>query len=165
MMDKTALMAVGAAILACLGYVALRAAEPAQTQDPAWLNKQQLALAERAAQPGWQSLPGGLLWKRVAGDGSGKHPTVEDVVSVEYTAKLSDGTVIDTSDGGPPATFPLGKLVPAWQRAIPQMGVGDTIEIASPSDLAYGPKGKGPVPGGATLLFTVKLVGIGGGAE
>ena len=44
--------------------------------------------------------------------------------------------------------------------AIPQMGVGDTIEIATPADLAYGPAGKGPIPGGATLLFTVKLLAI-----
>ena len=43
--------------------------------------------------------------------------------------------------------------------AIPQMGVGDTIEIATPADLAYGPAG-GPIPGGATLLFTVKLLAI-----
>ncbi len=44
--------------------------------------------------------------------------------------------------------------------AIPQMGVGDTIEIASPADLAYGPMGKGPIPGGATLLFKVELIAI-----
>jgi FKBP-type peptidyl-prolyl cis-trans isomerase len=39
--------------------------------------------------------------------------------------------------------------------------VGDTIEIAAPATLAYGTKGKGPIPGGATLLFTVRLIGIG----
>ena len=44
--------------------------------------------------------------------------------------------------------------------AIPEMGVGDTIEIAAPADLAYGPRGKGPIPGGATLLFTVQLLAI-----
>ena len=46
--------------------------------------------------------------------------------------------------------------------AIPQMGVGDTIEIAPPATLAYGTQGRGPIPGGATLLFTVKLLGIAG---
>ncbi len=63
---------------------------------------------------------------------------------------------------GEPATFPLGRLIPGWQVAIPQMGVGDTIEIAVPADLGYGPVGKGPIPGGATLLFKVELIGIGG---
>jgi FKBP-type peptidyl-prolyl cis-trans isomerase len=41
------------------------------------------------------------------------------------------------------------------------MGVGDTIERAAPASLAYGVKGKGPIPGGATLLFTVRLIDIG----
>ena len=40
------------------------------------------------------------------------------------------------------------------------MGVGDTIEIAVPSDLGYGPQGGGPIPGGATLLFKIELRGI-----
>ncbi len=39
------------------------------------------------------------------------------------------------------------------------MGVGDKVEFAIPWQLAYGPEGKGPIPGGATLLFTVELLG------
>ena len=34
--------------------------------------------------------------------------------------------------------------------------------LAAPALLAYGPVGRGPIPGGATLLFTVQLLGIGG---
>ncbi|WP_095012414.1 FKBP-type peptidyl-prolyl cis-trans isomerase [Tsuneonella mangrovi] len=161
MIDRSALLAVGAAAIAVFAFITLRAVELGHSaQDGAWTASQQAALTERAAQPGWQALPGGLLWKRVSGDGSGPHPTASDIVSVSYTASLTDGTVVDTSEGKP-VTFPLAALVPAWQEAIPQMGVGDTIEIASPAALAYGPKGKGPVPGGATLLFTVELTGIG----
>ena len=40
------------------------------------------------------------------------------------------------------------------------MGVGDTIEIAVPSDLGYGPEGAGPIPGGATLFFKIQLIAI-----
>ena len=39
-------------------------------------------------------------------------------------------------------------------------GVGDTIELAIPATLAYGFKGRGPIPGGATLLFTIDLIAI-----
>ena len=46
------------------------------------------------------------------------------------------------------------------REAIDAAESGDTIEIAAPADLAYGPMGKGPIPGGATLLFTVKLIDI-----
>jgi len=31
-----------------------------------------------------------------------------------------------------------------------------------PADMAYGPKGKGPIPGDATLMFTIQLLGIEG---
>jgi len=51
-------------------------------------------------------------------------------------------------------------LVKGWQLAIPKMGVGETIEIAIPADLAYGPVGREPIPGGATLIFKVELVAI-----
>jgi FKBP-type peptidyl-prolyl cis-trans isomerase len=30
-----------------------------------------------------------------------------------------------------------------------------------PSDLAYGPQGQGPIPGGATLVFILDLVSVG----
>ena len=133
-----------------------------RSNDIAWQNGQQAYLAGLTAADGWRYLPGGLKWRRIAGDGSGAHPTVEDVVTVHYAGTFTDGTTFDSSfDRGEPATFPLGRLVKAWQLAIPEMGVGDTIELAAPAMLAYGPVGKGPIPGGATLLFKVQLLGIG----
>ena len=47
-----------------------------------------------------------------------------------------------------------------WQIAIPYMGIGDTAEIAVPMELAYGPAGGGPIPGGATLFFTIELLDV-----
>lgn len=134
---------------------------PDRSQDIAWHNAQQAYLASLKSTDGWQPMAGGLKWRRVSGDGSGPRPGVDDTVTVHYTGRFVDGQVFDSSvERGEPATFPLGGLVKAWQLAIPQMGVGDTIEIAAPADLAYGPKGRGPIPGGATLLFTVELRGI-----
>jgi FKBP-type peptidyl-prolyl cis-trans isomerase len=156
-------LALGAALIAAAAAMAQPVETPPDhSQDIAWMNAQQAALAERAAQPGWQAIEGGTLWRRVAGDGSGRHPTAADTVTVHYTGSFVGGGVFDTSEGGEPATFPLGRLTPAWSRAIPHMGVGDTIEIAAPASEAYGTKGKGPIPGGATLLFTVRLIKIGG---
>jgi FKBP-type peptidyl-prolyl cis-trans isomerase len=132
------------------------------SQDIAWQNAQQAYLAGLKSADGWRYLPGGLKWRRIAGDGHGAHPTVDDVVTVHYAGAFTDGTTFDSSfDRGEPATFPLGRLIKAWQLAIPEMGVGDTIELAAPAMLAYGPVGKGPIPGGATLLFKVQLLGIG----
>jgi FKBP-type peptidyl-prolyl cis-trans isomerase len=137
--------------------------QSAPSQDTAWHNRQQLALASLKPADGWRPLEGGLRWRRIAGNGSGKHPSVEDTVTLHYAGSLIDGTEFDSSyKRGEPATFPLDRLIKAWQLAVPQMGVGDTIEIAVPADLGYGPLGKGPIPGGATLLFKIELLGIGG---
>lgn len=151
-----------AAMLAALPSAALAQEAPAAPEErgSAWYNAQFMALAERAAQ-GWYALPGGVLWRRVKGDGSGVHPTPSDAVEVHYAGTLIDGTKFDSSyDRNESATFPLRGLIPAWTLAIPQAGEGDTIEIAAPSDLAYGPRGGGPIPGGATLLFTVELIDV-----
>jgi len=155
---KRAAAVAATAVLAGIG-AAPAVAQNDPSQDTAWLNRQQAALAERAAQ-GWYYLPGGVLWRRTAGDGTGPHPTVQDTVTLHYAGTLVDGTEFDSSYGGRPATFPLRQLIRAWQLAVPQMAVGDTIEIAVPSDLGYGPRGGGPIPGGATLLFKIELLDI-----
>ena len=150
-----------AAALAATAAVLAQDAAPGPSQDAAWHNRQSLALAERQASDGWGYLPGGVLWRRVKGDGTGARPTVNDTVTLHYVGTLVDGTEFDSSvRRGQPATFPLRGLIPAWQEAVPMMGVGDTIEIAVPADQAYGPIGRGPIPGGATLLFRIELLAI-----
>lgn len=153
---------IGVLAVACAVTAVAQTRAPDRSQDAAWMNAQQVALASRQAKDGWGYLPGGVLWRRVAGDGTGQHPTINDTVKVHYSGTLVDGTEFDSSYGGNPVSFPLRGLIPAWQLAIPQAGVGDTIEIAVPSDLGYGPKGAGPIPGGATLLFKIELLGIEG---
>ncbi|KPM16936.1 FKBP-type peptidyl-prolyl cis-trans isomerase [Citromicrobium sp. WPS32] len=154
-------LALAALALPCAAIAQDGATPDQPAHDLAWHNRQQAAIAELKAEDGWQVLPGGLKWRRIAGDGSGPKPTVEDTVTVHYAGRLLDGTQFDSSyDRSEPATFPLGRLVKAWQLAIPQMGVGDTIELYTPADLAYGPVGKGPIPGNATLVFKVELLGI-----
>jgi len=158
------LLAACAAIVGVLPMSAVAQDEPTGlSQDAAWHNAQQLALASRQASDGWSWLEGGMLWRRIAGDGSGQHPTVNDTVTLHYAGTLVDGTEFDSSyKRGQPATFPLSGLIRAWQLAVPQMGVGDTIEIALPATLGYGPMGRGPIPGGATLLFKIELISIQG---
>ncbi len=156
----TLLAAAGAAALS--SHAAAQDGQPAdRSEDVAWHNQQQAALAMRSYKDGWSYLDGGLLWRRIKGTGQGPKPRVADTVTVHYAGSFTDGTSFDSSfDRGQPATFPLRRLIKAWQLAIPEMGVGDTIEIAVPSDLGYGPFGKGAIPGGATLLFTIELLGI-----
>ena len=159
---RTMLLALGAACAAVAITSATAQNEaPDKSSDIAWMNAQQAYLSGLKAEDGWNSMDGGLRWRFVDYTGNDRKPSVADTVTVHYAGTFIDGETFDSSfDRGEPATFPLGRLVKAWQMGIPQMGVGDTIEIAAPADLAYGPMGKGPIPGGATLLFTVKLIDI-----
>jgi len=148
--------------LAALALLAAQdAPAPDRSQDMAWQSQQMLALAKLNGADGWHSTPEGLRWRRIKGDGSGKHPVVADTVTLHYAGTFIDGEKFDSSyDRGEPATFPLGMLIKGWQVAVPLMGVGDTFEIAIPANLGYGFKGKGPIPGGATLLFKIELLDI-----
>lgn len=130
-------------------------------QNTAWHAQQQLYLLGLKAEDGWYTAEGGLRWRWVKYLASERKPTVADMVTVHYEGKLLDGMVFDSSYArGEPATFPLGRLVKGWQVAIPNMGLGEIIEIAIPADLAYGPLGRGPIPPNATLVFKVELLGI-----
>ena len=164
-MRHLALLAALAPIAALLS-VPVGAQETAQSAEEAaaeraYLNAQQAHLAGLMTDDGWYSMEGGLRWRYVEYRGTGDSPTAADRVTVNYEATFIDGEVLDSSyERGTPATFRLSGLVPAWEMAIPQMRVGETIEIAAPSNLAYGPRGRGPIPGGATLLFKVELISI-----
>ncbi|GAA0282510.1 hypothetical protein GCM10009127_24880 [Alteraurantiacibacter aestuarii] len=157
-MNKLAIAAALAATAAALTIPAF--AQESRMQSSAWFNQQQSALHELSEDDGWATLEGGVKFRRTAGDGTGPAPTVRDIVSVHYSGSLTDGTVFDSTEGRDPATFPLNRLVPAWQVAIPYMGVGDTAEIAVPAEMGYGPRGAGPIPGGATLFFTIELMDV-----
>lgn len=151
-------------------FAALSFAIPAAAHDGpeagaagslAWHNNQQSALHILSAADGWHRLEGGVMFRRIAGEGTGPAPTVADEVTLHYTGSFTDGEVFDSSvSRGEPATFPLSRLVDGWQIAVPYMGVGDTAEIVIPAEKAYGLDGRGPIPGGATLLFTIELLGV-----
>ena len=160
---RSMLIAIGLAAAAVALSAALAQPDrgPDRSQDLAWMSAQQSYFATLKPEDGWRYATGGLYWRRVAGDGVGPRPSLDDEVTVHYAGTFIDGEEFDSSySGGKPITFPLGRLIPAWQQAIPMMAVGDTFEIVAPADLAYGPLGKGPIPGGATLVFTVELLGI-----
>ena len=132
-----------------------------EAAERAYHNAQQTYLSGLQTQDGWYAGEGGLRWRYLEYRGSGPKPTPADTVTVHYEGSLIDGEIFDSSfERGQPATFPLGGLIPAWIIAIPQMHVGETIELAAPASLAYGPRGRGPIPGGATLVFKIQLIGI-----
>jgi FKBP-type peptidyl-prolyl cis-trans isomerase len=96
--------------------------------------------------------------------GTGPVAQKGDNVSVDYTGKLTDGTVFDSSiPRGEPFTFKLGggQVIAGWEMGVAGMKVGETRKLTIPYHLAYGEDGyPGVIPPRATLIFTVKLVAV-----
>jgi len=64
-----------------------------------------------------------------------------DLVTVHYTGKLNDGSVFDSSEGGEPLRFVLGKgqVIPGFERAVSGMDAGQRKTVTIPAAGAYGP--------------------------
>ena len=94
--------------------------------------------------------------------GTGAEAKAGSLVSVQYTGKLQNGTVFDTSVGKAPIQFPLGQgyVIQGWELGITGMKVGGKRLLIIPSDMAYGDKDNGPIPANSTLIFEVELVGV-----
>ena len=92
--------------------------------------------------------------------GTGAEAKLGDVLTVNYTGKLQDGTVFDTSVGKRPIQFVLGagQVIPGWDQGLLGMKVGSKRLLIVPPDLAYGTDGYGPIPPNATLVFEVDLL-------
>jgi len=66
---------------------------------------------------------------------------VGDTVQVNYTGKLADGSVFDSSIGKQPLEVVLGKgqVIPGFEKAILGMKVGDNKTVTISVNDAYGP--------------------------
>ncbi len=95
-------------------------------------------------------------------EGNGAKPGPTDTVTVNYTGKLIDGTVVDSSEqNGEPAVLPLNKVIPGWTEGLQLMSEGSKYRLFIPSELAYGSKGAGnTILPNATLIFDVELIKV-----
>jgi peptidylprolyl isomerase len=59
-----------------------------------------------------------------------------------------------------PVTVGAGGVIPGFEQGIEGMAVGGRRMVVIPSDLGYGPAGRGPIPGDATLVFVIDLVSV-----
>jgi len=64
-----------------------------------------------------------------------------DTITVEYTGRLEDGTVFDSSDKHEePLKFTVGegKIIKGFDKAVVGMKIGEEKEVTLPPDEAYG---------------------------
>ena len=118
-------------------------------------------LKDNKGKTGVVVLPSGLQYKVIEA-GTGAKPGKSDTVTVEYTGRLIDGTVFDSTDkAGKPATFQVSQVIPGWTEALQLMPSGSTWEVYVPSGLAYGPRSVGgPIGPNETLIFKIHLISV-----
>ena len=95
--------------------------------------------------------------------GDGPEATAGQTVSVNYRGTLENGKEFDSSYERGPFSFPLGagRVIKGWDEGVAGMKVGGKRKLVIPPELGYGSRGAGGViPGNATLIFEVELLGI-----
>lgn len=128
---------------------------PTPTKEPASAEKPKAAAGPRVVQ-------GVTIDDKKAGTG----PAAKngDRVGMRYIGKLQkNNKVFDSNKKGKPFTFKLGsgEVIKGWDIGVAGMAVGAERRITIPAHHAYGSRGAPPdIPGGATLVFDVKVVEI-----
>lgn len=126
-----------------------------------YIEKNRQWLAEKAKEPGVQSLDKGILYRVLkVGGKSGATPNRGSVVTAHYIGKTINGKTFDSSRGGTAPAFRLRDLIPGWIIALQQMHIGDKWEIYIPAEQGYGKFNQPGIPGGSTLIFEIELLGI-----
>lgn len=90
----------------------------------------------------------------------GSVPKLTEIVRVNYHGLFFNGETFDSSyDRGEDISFPLDKVIKGWTEGVGLMRPCDAWTFYIPSDLAYGPNGKGSIPPATSLIFHVQLLG------
>lgn len=99
-------------------------------------------------------------------EGEGPKVKEGDSISVDYFGIVWGGKEpFDESYSREPASFGLtkGGLIDGWVQGLDGVTVGSRVMLVIPSELGYGEQGSPPdIPGGATLVFVVDVLGAGG---
>ena len=118
-------------------------------------------LAEKAKEEGVVVLESGVMYRRLKEGHGTRRPSPSGVVYVNYTGRLIDGTVFDSTEGQPlPALFTVRVLIMGFQVALVRMREGDKLEVFIPAKWGYGSMKLDGIPAHSTLIFEIELVKI-----
>lgn len=99
----------------------------------------------------------GLAYRVIKKGGGAGHPTLQSVITIDYSGWTPDGKLFDSSvTRGEKAVFPLNGLISGWKEGLTLMSPGDTYRFWIPGHLAYDsiPNANGPK---GMLVFDVTL--------
>ena len=95
--------------------------------------------------------------------GSGPAFIPGQLAIVDYILTLSDGTKIDATQDRKTAfaaQVPSNNMIKGYNEAILLMHVGDRALFMLPYNIAYGTKGRAPIPPNADLVFDITLLDV-----
>ena len=96
--------------------------------------------------------------------GTGTEVKSGDTVTINYTGKLLDGTVFDSSlkPGRTPFSTKIGvgQVIQGWDQGVVGMKVGGKRTLTIPAELGYGAQATGGIPANSTLIFDLELLDV-----
>jgi FKBP-type peptidyl-prolyl cis-trans isomerase len=103
-------------------------------------------------------LPSGLCYEIVK-PGNGPFPTKKSRLWVNYTGRIIDGKVFDSSDPTiGPLAIDLDKVTAGWTEGAQKINCGGTIILYIPPELGYGASSNGIVRPNSTLIYQIELL-------
>lgn len=150
-------------LVVALSLVLISCTSSSKPESDDSAGSQQAYLDKVAGAPGATRTASGLVYRELQ-PGTGASPKATDTVKVHYRGTLINGTEFDSSyKRNEPASFPLNQVIPCWTEGVQKMKVGGKSQLVCPASIGYGERGAPPdIPGGATLVFEIELLGIGG---
>jgi peptidylprolyl isomerase len=103
---------------------------------------------------------------RVVTLNQGDGPAIEkgSTIIADYYAQVwGRRKPFDNTFPADPTSFQIGVggLIEAWDLALPRVKAGSRVMLVVPPDVGYGAKGSPPdIPGGATLVFVIDVLGV-----
>ncbi len=119
-------------------------------------------LAENATREGVMVLESGVQYE-ILEEGDGPVAEQGDSVLTRYRGSLPDGTVFDSNFDGDPIPFSTapGALIEGFSEVLTTIPMGSRWRVWIPSELAYGPGGRGPSIGpNQLLIFEIEAIEI-----
>ena len=102
--------------------------------------------------------PGGFYYEIMAAGTGTVTPAICSNVRVTYAGYLTNGTKFDEELVG--ITFKLGQLIVGWQRGLPLIKKGGSINLYLPPSLGYGSVAVGSIPANSILRFSIQLLDV-----
>ncbi|MFK7790038.1 MAG: FKBP-type peptidyl-prolyl cis-trans isomerase N-terminal domain-containing protein [Phycisphaeraceae bacterium] len=121
----------------------------------------QTYIDELKAEDGWIKTESGIAYKIIEA-GEGNSPDSNDVATMDYELKLTDGNVLQTTfDTDQTVPFSAEQVIKGWGEVLQLMKPGAVFETVIPYNLGYGEQGSPPnIPPYATLIFKMKMHGF-----